>query len=356
MLQEQYMKRCLELAHLGVGQVAPNPMVGAVLVHNDRIISEGWHHAYGDIHAEIDCFDNVAAADRHLIQQSTLYVNLEPCAHTGKTPPCARRIVNEKVKKVVIANSDPFDQVSGKGIRILEEAGVVVEKGLLCDEGSWLNRRFFCFHTNKRPYIILKWAQTPDGYFAPADKSRFQITNTASQQLVHKWRTEESAVLVGTETAINDDPRLTSRLWQGRQPLRIVLDRTLKVPETHHLFDRDAPTWVINEQKQYKTQNVSYFKCSFNSNLLPQLLVLLHDHNIQSLIVEGGAQLLGSFLQAQLWDEARIFTGKKILGDGVAAPLIVNGVHSFATSFGGDRLDLFVHTKSTYQYVPGSEL
>lgn len=355
-MHEQYMKRCLELAQRGKGAVAPNPMVGAVLVHNGRIIGEGWHRQYGEAHAEVNCLDNVAEADKHLIPESTMYVSLEPCAHYGKTPPCALRLVQEKVKEVIICNTDPFEQVSGKGIEILSNNSIGVQAGVLEAEGKWLNRRFFCFHTQRRPYIILKWAQTQEGYFAPLNRTRFQMSNEHSKQLLHRWRTEESAIMVGHTTALADDPQLTSRLWPGRQPLRLVLDKGLVLPNTHRVFDAAAPTWIINEKEEKEVDNISYRKLPFDELLLTRILEKLYQDNIQSLIVEGGAALLQSFMDAGLWDEARVFTTETMLEDGLRAPSVKNATKAFSIDLGSDKLLVYTHNTNPYQYISGMEL
>ena len=356
MNDEANILRCFSLAQRAKGQTAPNPMVGAVLVHNGLIIGEGWHHYYGADHAEVNCLKNVAPANQHLIPQSTMYVNLEPCAHYGITPPCAGRLVQERVKEVVIANADPFDQVNGRGVDILKAAGIQVKTGTLAKEGLWLNRRFFCFHQQKRPYIILKWAQTADGFIAPADRSRLQITNSQSQQLVHKWRTEEAAIMVGATTALHDNPQLTARLHEGHNPLRITLDRNLKLPGTHHLFDNSAPTWVINEVREQLNGNIHSIRLPFNENLLPALLHRLYDAKMLSLIVEGGASLLNSFITLGLWDEARIFTGATPILDGIRSPVLHHEVHAFAQDVGNDQMAVWVNKNSNYAYVNGMEL
>ena len=353
---ETYMKLSLALAQRAKGHTAPNPMVGAVLVYNDRIIGEGWHHYYGADHAEVNCLKSVAAADKPLISESIMYVNLEPCAHYGITPPCAHRLVQEKIKQVVIANTDPFDKVNGKGLDILKEGGIGVETGVLEKEGLWVNRRFFCSHKKKRPYIILKWAQTKDGYIAPADRSRFQITNPYSQKLLHKWRTEEAAILVGNTTALNDNPQLTSRLYDGRQPLRIVLDKRLKLPATYHVYDNTAPTWMVNEQKEQLYGNVHFVKLPFDDMIIPALLQRLYEAKILSVIVEGGATLLNGFISAGLWDEARIFTGDVSLGDGVHAPILNDAIPAFTTEVGSDLLKVSINKNSEYEYIKGMEL
>jgi len=331
-------------------------MVGAVLVYNDRIIGEGWHHFYGADHAEVNCLNRVAEADKHLIPESTMYVSLEPCAHYGITPPCAVRIVAEKIKKVVIANIDPFAQVSGRGIDILRDNGIEVETNILEQEARWLNRRFFCFHEQNRPYIILKWAQTKDSFIAPSDNTRLQITNADSNQLVHKWRTEEAAIMVGYNTALHDNPQLTARLWKGRQPLRIVIDKEQQLPPSSHLFDNAAATWVINEQRETLHGNVHYIQLSFSKPLLPQLLTRLHNAKVLSLIIEGGAQTLRSFIDAGLWDEARIFTGDIFLERGIAAPALTNATPAFTTELGSDTLQVFTNKDSSFSYIQGMEL
>ena len=351
-----YMNRCMELAQLAKGHTAPNPMVGAVLVHGERIIGEGYHHYYGADHAEVNCLSNVADADKYLIPESTMYVNLEPCAHYGLTPPCANRIVKEEIKQVFIANEDPFPKVSGRGIDILNNADIQVFTGLGRQEGAWLNRRFFCFHRQQRPYIVLKWAQTNDRFIAPADRSRYQITGAESQALLHKWRTEEGAIMVGATTALNDNPHLTARLHNGRQPLRIALDRNLQLPRTHNLFNDEAPTWIINEREETQAGNVHFIKLVFDDTLLHQLMQRLYTAKILSLIVEGGAAVLDSFIAAGLWDEARIFTGPHDMGEGIPAPLLPVGVPELSAFSGADTLQLYVNDKSAYPYVHGMEL
>ncbi len=353
---EYYMRRALALAAQASGHTSPNPMVGAVLVHGDRIIAEGWHHHYGADHAEVNCLKNVADADKHLVPESTMYVNLEPCAHYGITPPCATRLVAERVREVVIANKDPFEQVSGRGITILQEAGIAVKTGILEAEGWWLNRRFFCYHTHRRPYIILKWAQTTEGYLAPADRSRQQITGAESQQLVHQWRTKEGAIMVGHTTAMNDNPQLTARLHQGKQPLRIALDRKLRIPTTHHLYDNTAATWIISEHQEMLQGNVHVVHMQFDDNLIAQVLQKLHGAKVLSLIVEGGAALLDTFIAQGLWDEARIFTGNAEIKDGISAPVLNDATAAFAQAVGNDQLQVVVNNKSKFPYAAGMSL
>jgi diaminohydroxyphosphoribosylaminopyrimidine deaminase/5-amino-6-(5-phosphoribosylamino)uracil reductase len=350
-----YIRRCLELAQRSKGYTAPNPMVGAVLVYNGRIIGESWHKQYGEAHAEVNCLESVATENKHLIKDSTMYVSLEPCAHYGKTPPCATRLVQEKVKEVIICNTDPFEQVRGKGIKILNEHGIKTTEGILDAEGKWVNRRFFTFHQKKRPYIILKWAQTQNGYFAPLHKGRLQLSNKHSQQLVHKWRTEEAAIMIGHQTAVADNPLLTARSWNGKQPLRIVLDKRLVLSHHLNIFNEDAATWVLNEKKDENKGNISFVKLVFDEILLTRLLEKLHDANILSLIVEGGAVLLQSFIDAGLWDEARIFSTETILDEGLEAPSLKDANTALTTELDTDRLHVYTN-KNAYPYVQGMEL
>lgn len=352
---EVYMRRCFELAQLAKGYTLDNPMVGALLVHNGRVIGEGYHREYGKNHAEVNCLESVTEVDHHLIAESTMYVNLEPCAHHGKTPPCASRLVKERVKEVVVCNIDPFEKVEGRGMHILHEANISTQRGMLEKEGWWLNRRFFCFHRYQRPYIILKWAQTEAGFFAPIDRSRLQISSEHSKQLLHKWRTEEAAIMVGHNTALGDDPQLTSRLWPGKQPLRMVLDKDLRLPNTLRVFDDEASTWIINSQKEGKKGSSSYVKLPFD-NLLPALMKKLHEARILSLIVEGGAHLLQSFVEAGLWDEARIFSANADLYQGIAAPLLPHATKAFEAPVGSDVLHVYTNSNGSFPYVAGMSL
>jgi diaminohydroxyphosphoribosylaminopyrimidine deaminase / 5-amino-6-(5-phosphoribosylamino)uracil reductase len=350
-----FMQQCLDLAQLAKGHSNPNPMVGAVLVHEGRVLAEGYHHFYGASHAEVNCLESVPDEDKHLIAESTMYVSLEPCAHFGLTPPCVTRLISAKVKKVVIANIDPFDKVSGRGIAILQEAGIEVQTGVLENEGLWVNRRFFCFHTQKRPYIILKWAQTADGFIGPEDKSRLQITGEESIQLLHKWRSEEAAIMVGYITALKDNPRLSARHHSGRQPLRIALDCNLTLPLTHNLFNDEAATWIVNDQRETMAGNVRYINVPFD-NLITNLLARLYEAKILSVIIEGGGQLLSGFIESGIWDEARVFTGPQSIGTGVKAPVLHNEQMAFTTLHGSDSMTFYTNKDSEYPYVPGMEL
>lgn len=317
MANTKYMHRALELARLGFGEVSPNPMVGCVIVHNDKIIGEGYHQKYGGPHAEVNAVKSVRQKD--LLAESEVYVSLEPCAHFGKTPPCAELLVKHKVKKVHISNVDPNPLVAGKGIAILENAGIKVSTDLLKEEGEKINRRFFSFINKRRPYIILKWAQTADRYIARANYDSKWISNDMSRMLVHKWRSEEDAILVGKNTALHDNPTLNVRDWEGKDPLRIVIDHKLALDANFNLFDQAIPTVCFNEIKSEEQENLTFVKLD-GGNFLEQLSDDLYQRKVQSLIVEGGANTLQSFIDLGLWDEARVFEAPTTFGDGIEAP------------------------------------
>jgi diaminohydroxyphosphoribosylaminopyrimidine deaminase/5-amino-6-(5-phosphoribosylamino)uracil reductase len=314
------MRRCLELALLGAGHTAPNPMVGAVLVHEDRIIGEGYHRQYGHAHAEVNCIAAVKGEDRPFIAQSTLYVSLEPCAHHGKTPPCADLVIEKNIPRVVVGCRDPFPQVDGKGIDKLLAAGVEVTTGILERECIHLNRRFFTFHILHRPFILLKWAQSANGKIAGV--GRTLISNEYTNRLVHKWRSEEAAILVGSRTALLDDPALTVRWWKGPDPVRVVIDTTLRLPRTLQLFDRQTPTIVFNTLRHEEEENLLYYQLATDSSLVHQVVLALHHLKIQSVLIEGGARLLQSFIDEGYWDEARVITNNELeIPEGLAAPV-----------------------------------
>lgn len=321
------MQRCLQLAAFGAGHVAPNPLVGAVLVYQNRIIGEGYHQQFGGPHAEVNCINSVAEADKKYIAESTIYVSLEPCAHFGKTPPCADLIVKNKIPNVVIGCRDSYTEVDGRGIGKLETAGVQVELGILENECLQMNKRFFTFHNKQRPYIILKWAQSFNGFIAAEDSERILISNEYSNRLVHKWRSEEAAILVGTNTALIDDPSLTTRLWPGNNPLRLLIDKELKLSDSLKLFDCSTKTIVFNYLKQTGSDNLVYHQLKRGEDVLNQIMTTLYNLQIQSLIVEGGSNLLQSFINAGLWDEARIITNTTMVIDkGLASPVFKNKV------------------------------
>lgn len=322
---EIYMRRCLELAELGQGAVSPNPMVGALVVHNDQIIGEGWHRKYGDAHAEpnaiADVFNHYSDAV-DLLKQSTVYVTLEPCSHHGKTPPCADLLIRHQVKRVVVACRDPYEQVNGRGIAKLREAGIEVVEGVLEEEAKFVNRRFFMRVQKQRPYVILKWAETADGFFAPKDSRQQWITGFGAKVLNHQWRSQEDAILVGANTALIDNPRLDVRHWFGKNPKRIVIDKALSLPQHLHLFDQQVDTLVFNAVKTDWQDNLKLIALENFDWYLPQnILYQLHLMDIQSLIVEGGVKTLQLFIAAGLWDEARVFRGQTTYWTaGLAAP------------------------------------
>ena len=336
------MERCLQLARLGAGTVAPNPMVGAVLLHDGIIIGEGYHMQYGQAHAEVNCINSVLEQNRQFISASSLYVSLEPCVHFGKTPPCADLIITNKIQKVVVGCSDQYHEVNGKGIAKLKAAGVQVTESVLEQSARLLNKRFFTFHHQKRPYIILKWAQSSDGKIAHADFSSIPVSNDFSNRWVHKWRSEEAAIMVGTNTALYDNPSLTNRLWTGNHPIRVVIDKKLQLPLTHQLFSSVAKTIVFNNVKDEFTDSAQYCKLEENSNLLPQIMNVLFQQNIQSVLVEGGTKLLQSIIDANLWDEARVITNEQmIIGQGIEAPILTNHRIYHTENLVNDRIQFY---------------
>ncbi|WP_041739437.1 bifunctional diaminohydroxyphosphoribosylaminopyrimidine deaminase/5-amino-6-(5-phosphoribosylamino)uracil reductase RibD [Echinicola vietnamensis] len=340
---EKYMLRALELAELGRGHVSPNPMVGCVIVYGDRIIGEGYHMQYGGPHAEPNAVNSVT--DPTLLREATVYVTLEPCAHFGKTPPCANLLAEKQVKKVVIAAVDSNPLVGGKGIKILEEAGIEVVTGIQEQASRKLNKRFFTAIEKNRPYVILKWAQTQDGYIARSNYDSKWISNSYSRQLVHKWRTEEDAIMVGTKTAYFDDPRLNVRDWQGKDPLRIVLDKQLTLDKNLHLFDQRIPTICYNLIKDESAHHLTYVKLKEHFGI-DDILKDLHQRKVQSVIIEGGSYLLQKFIQSELWDEARVFTGQSTFENGISAPKL-NQQASETLDIMGDRLEIFERNTSS---------
>lgn len=322
---EKYMQRCITLAQQAFGNTYPNPMVGCVIVHDGEIIGEGFHHKAGEPHAEVNAIQSVENQD--LLPESTLYVCLEPCAHFGKTPPCADLIVSKHLKRVVVGCVDSFSKVSGKGIEKIQNAGIDVTVNVLERESRFLNRRFFTYHEKKRPYIILKWAQTADGFIDKLASEKtstkgVRITDEVCQKLVHQWRAEEQAILVGTTTAVCDNPSLTTRLVAGKNPLRVVWDLHNKIPECNNLKDKTTPTVIFTNTSKESLQNIEYKIIDDSTRLLSDTLDYLYNIGIQSLIVEGGTQTIQTFLDAEIWDEARIFTTEECFGNGVFAPKI----------------------------------
>ncbi len=334
------MKKCLELAKKGMGYVSPNPMVGCVIVFNDEIIGEGYHQEYGKDHAEVNAIENVK--DKSLLKKSTLYVNLEPCVHFGKTPPCTNLIIESKIPKVVIGCADSYSEVSGKGIKKMQNRGIEIIVGVLGKESRELNKRFFTFHEKKRPYIILKWAESKDGFMAPLNQNKpFWMTSSESKKLVHKWRAEEEAILIGRITAKKDNPSLTVREVAGSNPIRIIIDKNLTLSGDLNLFNSDAKTIIFNSLKSEENGTNQFIKIDFNY-LIEKILKELHKQNIQSVKIEGGSITLQSFIDSNIWDEARIFTANKLFSQGLKTP-IIEGKIILERKIGTDTLEIITN-------------
>ncbi len=321
-VQEKYIKRCIELAKNGLGTTYPNPLVGCVIIFENTIIGEGWHKKSGASHAEVIAIESVQ--NKELLSSSTLYVSLEPCSHFGKTPPCADLILKYKIPNVVIGTVDPNSKVAGKGIQKLKDSGVNVSFGILEKVGNELNKRFFTFHRKNRPYIILKWAESADGFISPKNKTEQKpvwISNEYSRQLVHKWRSEEQAILVGTQTIIDDNPSLTVRDWVGKNPIRVVIDKENAIDLSSNVFDNQAKTIVFsNKEVTSNSDKIQTIKIDFDTNSTQEIVKKLYNNNIQSIIIEGGRKTLQSFIDTNLWDEARVFIGEINLKEGTKAP------------------------------------
>jgi len=345
---EKYIQRCISIAKKGLGSTAPNPMVGSVIVHNNKIIGEGFTSAYGGHHAEVNAINSVI--NKKLLKEATLYVTLEPCSHFGKTPPCSDLILTHQIPNIVIGCIDDNPEVAGQGIAKLKAAGCHVTVGVLEAECKQHHKRFFTFHHKKRPYIILKWAETQDGFIAPESKQTktpVWITNTASRQLVHKWRAEEQAILVGTHTVLEDNPSLTVRDWTGQHPIRIVLDKDLKLPKEASVFNSDAETIVITSKPETKTDktnhlDLEYINWNVKHSIAFQICDVLYQRNINSVIIEGGAQTLHTFIHENLWDEARVFTGTSVFKHGMKAPQLYSE-HISEEKIIDDTLKIYVN-------------
>ncbi len=320
MEHEVFMQRCLELALKGLGFASPNPLVGSVVVHQNKIIGEGWHKKAGEAHAEVNAIENVK--DKSLLKESSIYVNLEPCAHFGRTPPCSDLIIKHQLKKVIIGCKDPFSKVNGKGIEKLKNAGIEVVINVIKEEALFLNRRFFTFHNKKRPYIILKWAQTQDGFIdkkrGAHQKGQNWISGESAKRLVHLWRSQEDAILVGAQTAINDNPSLTVRELKGKNPIRLLVDPNNRVAKDWAIFNDEAPTIHFHKQDPYLKEDLKSFQIS--GDIIPQVMAACYQNDIQSIIVEGGAKTLSHFIESNFWDEARVFNSNKQFGEGLSAP------------------------------------
>lgn len=340
MTDEIYMQRCIDIAKRGIRAVAPNPMVGCVIVVHDKIIGEGYHEQYGEAHAEVNAINNVA--NKSLLKNATLYVSLEPCSHLGKTPPCCDLLIQKGIKKVVVGTKDPNPLVGGKGIEKLKNSGVDVSEGILKEQCLELNKRFFTFHEKQRPYVILKWAQTLDGFLDQIREDGEQkinwITEPETKTLVHKWRSEEQSILVGRNTITNDNPSLTVRDYGGMNPIRLVIDSQLQISGNLNIYSKDAPTIVFNRVKDKKENNVEWIKIkeTSTSNILKEL----YRRGIQSVFVEGGSRTLQYFIIDNVWDEARVIVGQKYFKEGYKAP-IINKVPIKSMPFGKDMIHFY---------------
>ena len=338
-INEKYIRRCIELARNGLGTTYPNPLVGSVIVYDGKIIGQGWHKKSGEPHAEVNAVK--AVKDKSLLKKATIYVSLEPCSHFGKTPPCCDLIIKNNIPNVVIGTVDPNVKVAGNGIKKLIEAGIHVTVGVLEEECNALNKRFFTFHKKKRPFIVLKWAESQDGFIAPTEKLEKKpvwITNQYSRQLVHKWRTEEQAILVGTQTAIDDNPKLNARDWSGKNPIRLVIDQNNRIEKNNHIFDNQAVTIVFSKSiDTIKKENTIFEILDFEKNIAEQIVQILYQHQIQSVIIEGGRQTLQTFIDANLWDEARVFVGSIKFKEGTQAPTLAKNQFK-KQSIGTDEL------------------
>ena len=342
-IHEKYINRCIELAKNGLGTTYPNPLVGSVIVYNNKIIGEGWHRKAGESHAEVNAIDSVK--DKSLLSKATIYVSLEPCSHYGKTPPCCDMIIASKIPNVVVGTIDPNSKVAGTGIKRLMENGINVTLGILEKECNELNKRFFTFHKKKRPYIILKWAESSDGFIAPSTKEKKEpiwITDEYSRQLVHKWRSEEQAILVGTNTVIEDNPKLDVRDWTGKNPIRIVIDKTGRISDDYFVKDLKTKTIIITEQENLTlSENGIYENVIFDASMSSAICGILFKNNIQSVIIEGGRQTIQTFIDSNFWDEARVFVGNFNLNNGVKAPLLKRNYTS--SKIYKDQLKLFIN-------------
>lgn len=347
---EKYMARCIQLARCGRCHAAPNPMVGAVIVADGRIIGEGYHVRCGKAHAEVNAINSVHSEDKPLLSQATIYVSLEPCSHYGKTPPCADLIISCGIPRVVVGCVDPFSEVSGRGIKKLRDAGISVTVGILEQECLELNRRFIVNHTTKRPYVILKWAQSSDGFIdrlrSSANQSPVVFSNPHTSMLVHRQRAGVQAIMVGRRTALLDNPSLSVRHWPGESPLRIVLDRELSLPSTLRIFNGEIPTLIFTAITDIPTrQGVEYVTLDFTRPILPQLLSELYNRRVQSLLVEGGTCLLQSFIDADLWDETHVETAPIHLKNGVQAPILPVYLDRKVQNVGRNRKEIYINNK-----------
>ncbi len=343
------MQRCIELAQQGAGNVAPNPLVGAVLVYEDKIIGEGFHAKYGQAHAEVNCVNSVGGENVAFISKSILYVSLEPCAHFGKTPPCVDLILKNNIPHVVIGCSDSFEKVNGAGIEKLMAAGVKVEVGILENECKTLNKQFFTFHTKKRPFIMLKWAQTNDGFIALENGATIKISNDFTDKYIHKLRAETAAILVGKNTVLKDNPSLTTRLWNGKNPTRIIIDTNLELQNNFNVFNHEATTIIINQKKNETIGNIIFYKVAEGKTITQAIITCLYEQKINAVIIEGGATTMQYFIDANLWDEAIIITNKNMeIKTGISSPKIKNQILLHSENIFTDRIDFYKQNNNEF--------
>ena len=348
MTHSDYIQRCIQLAKNGLGTTYPNPMVGSVIVYNNKIIGEGWHYQAGKPHAEVNAINSIQ--DKSLLKDSTIYVSLEPCSHFGKTPPCSDLIIESGIKKVVIGTIDPFAKVAGRGIERLKNAGCDVTVGILENECQELNKRFFTYHNNKRPYIFLKWAQSADHFLSPEitenqKREPIWITNTYSKQQVHKQRANEQAILVGTNTVIADNPSLSTRTWFGKNCTRIVLDLKNRIPNNSSIFDGSQPTIILTTDSNQKNQRDLIFEIiDPSTEITSQICDILYKHQIQSLIIEGGKETIQTFIDVNLWDEAYVYSNSKVqFKNGTKAPFLNKGELISSSQIKTDTLTHYIN-------------
>ncbi len=343
------MQRCLILAQLGAGSVAPNPLVGAVLVYKDVIIGEGYHQIYGEAHAEVNCINSVCENNKWKIEKSTLYVSLEPCAHYGKTPPCVEFILQYKIPHVVIGCSDSFEKVNGVGIETLLKAGVKVEQDILEYECRNINKHFFVFHEKKRPYIILKWAQTKDGFIANKNSSPIKISNDYTNKIAHKLRSECAAILVGKNTILYDNPSLTTRLWKGKNPVRIVIDEILSLDNSFKIFNDEAKTIIINRKKNEVVGSNVFYKVEMQTSIVNGVVECLNKLHLSSVIIEGGAKTIQHFVEANLWDEGFVITNETlVLKTGISSPKLKNEVLLHTKTIFSDSIKIYKQNNNEF--------
>lgn len=343
------MFRCIQLAKLGASYASPNPMVGSVLVFNNRIIGEGYHEKFGEPHAEVNCINSVVENDIELIEKSILFVSLEPCGHIGKTPACVDMIIEKKIPEVVIGCNDSFEKVNGKGIEKLKNAGIKVTVGVLEMQCRNLNKQFFLFNEKKRPYIFLKWAETSDGFIANKNGVPLKISNEITNRWVHKWRSENVAILVGTNTVLNDNPNLNVRNWVGKNPTRFIIDLNLNIPIDSNIFSNNASTIVVNYKNNMVQGNITYYKIYKNEDLFEAIFRYAFTNNISSILVEGGTNTINGFLNTNLWDEAMIIKNTQLsIGEGIFAPVLKNAALLNVTNILSDKVNFYKNNQNEF--------